>query len=142
VSCSIGPYLSTKVGFKVAFSGIGTRLLAKMGSDAAMYPAALNLLEGLRSVTCPVAPDLASMWGGLWTVMCPAAICGLRVTSVKKRLACLPIQHGSSILNTHTHVFKASDVRAIMGLQDVRVGGTVKTCKACRHAATLHHRPC
>jgi hypothetical protein len=41
------------------------------------------------------------------------------------------------MFSMHAHVYKALDVRAIMGLQDVQTGSIVNACKACRHAATV-----
>jgi hypothetical protein len=35
------------------------------------------------------------------------------------------------------HVFMVPDVRAMMGLQDVRAGYAVNAYKTCRHAATM-----
>jgi predicted secreted protein len=47
------------------------------------------------------------------------------------------MQLGTHVFNTRVHVSKASDIRAIMGLQDVRARNTVNAYKACRHAATV-----
>jgi phosphomannomutase len=38
---------------------------------------------------------------------------------------------------THALVFKTSDVRAIMGLQDVRADNAVNAGKACGQSATV-----
>jgi hypothetical protein len=51
------------------------------------------------------------------------------------------VQLGSYVPNARTHVSKAPDVRAIMGLQDVRVGNTVNACKMCRQAAIVPGDP-
>jgi hypothetical protein len=78
----------------------------------------------------------------------PAAPCGPRVSSIKKDLAVLPVQLGTHVPNAHTHVSKALDIRAIMGLQDVRTGSAAPAlwttrlaplqCQATRqHGATL-----
>jgi hypothetical protein len=37
----------------------------------------------------------------------------------------------------HTHVSKAPDARAIMGLQDVRVDSTINAYMTCGQAATV-----
>jgi hypothetical protein len=102
--------------------GSGRRLLAEVGSDAAM---------------CPTAPDTASLLGGLQAAMHPVVSCESRASSIKKSLASLPVQLGTHVLNSHMHVFMALDVKATMGLQDVRTGNTVNTYKACRQAATM-----
>jgi hypothetical protein len=47
------------------------------------------------------------------------------------------VQLGTHVPNTHMHVFKALDIRAIMGLQDVQVDNIVNACKACRQTATM-----
>jgi hypothetical protein len=39
--------------------------------------------------------------------------------------------------NAHTHVSEAPDVRAIMGLQDMRVGNAFNAYKTCRQVATV-----
>jgi hypothetical protein len=48
------------------------------------------------------------------------------------------------VLNARTQISKALDIRAIMGLQDVRAGSAVNVCKACRQTATVqrqHYSP-
>jgi hypothetical protein len=100
----------------------GPRLLAEVGSGTAM---------------CLTALDPASLRGGLRAAMRPAVPCGPRISSIKKSLASLPVQLGMHVSNTRTHVSKASDIRAIMGLQDVRVGNTVNACKAYGQTATV-----
>jgi hypothetical protein len=47
------------------------------------------------------------------------------------------MQLGTHVPNARTHVFKAPDIRAIMGLQDTWAGSADKACKACRHVATV-----
>jgi hypothetical protein len=47
------------------------------------------------------------------------------------------VQLGTYVPNARTHVFKAPDIRVIMGLQDMRAGNTVNAYKAYRHAATV-----
>jgi hypothetical protein len=69
--------------------------------------------------------------------MCPATPCEPGGSNIKKRLAGLPVQLGTHVPNVHMHVFKASDIRAIMGLQDVQSGNVVNACKACKHASTV-----
>jgi hypothetical protein len=68
---------------------------------------------------------------------CPVTPCGSRALSIKKSLAGLPVQLGTYVPNTHAHVFKVPDIRAIMCLQDVRADSVVNAYKACRHAATV-----
>jgi hypothetical protein len=62
---------------------------------------------------------------------------GPQTLNIKKSLAGLFLQQCPPILNLHAHVSKSSNVRVIMGLQDVRVGTTINTCKMCVHAATV-----
>jgi hypothetical protein len=47
---------------------------------------------------------------------CPAVSCGTRASNIKKNIACLGVQLGSHVYNTRTHVSKAPDVRALMGM--------------------------
>jgi hypothetical protein len=63
--------------------------------------------------------------------MRPTVLCGLRASSMKKSLAGQAVQLGSHIPSTHMHVSKALDVRAIMGLQDMRGGSVINACKMC-----------
>jgi hypothetical protein len=70
-------------------------------------------------------------------VMCPTVPCAPCTTNIKKSLADLPVQLGMHILSARAHVSKALDVRAIMGLQDVRAGSAVNACKVCGQAATV-----
>jgi hypothetical protein len=47
------------------------------------------------------------------------------------------MQLGTYVHNARTHIFKVPNIRAIMGLQDVRVGSTVNAYEACKHVATM-----
>jgi hypothetical protein len=118
-------------------NGSGARLLAKVGSDVVTCPKALDPLGGLRSTTCLVAPDPASLQGGLRAPAHPAPPCGSWASSTKKSLADLPVRQGSSIPNASAHVSKAPDVRAMMDLQDVRAGIAVSAYKTCGQTATV-----
>jgi hypothetical protein len=69
--------------------------------------------------------------------MYPAAPYGPLASSIKKSLAVLPVRLGTHVPNARTHISKAPDFRAIMGLQDVRTGSVVNACKACRQVATV-----
>jgi hypothetical protein len=101
----------------------GPRLLADVGSDAAMYP---------------MAPGPHPSVGvGSGATMCPMTSCGPQVLSIKKSLAGLPVKLGTLVPNARTNVSKKPDVRAIMGLQDVRACSVVIANKACGHAATM-----
>jgi hypothetical protein len=64
-------------------------------------------------------------------VMCPMTPWGPQVSSIKKSLAVLPVQLVTHVPNAHVHVSKALDIRAIIGLQDVRAGS----------ASTMNHSP-
>jgi hypothetical protein len=46
---------------------------------------------GFGIATCLVALDPASLLGRLWAVTHPVVPCGLRASSIKKRLAGLPV---------------------------------------------------
>jgi hypothetical protein len=94
----------------------GSRLLAEMNSGAVM---------------CPLASDLAArlMWA-------PALSRIPRVSSIKKSLADMSVQLDTHVPNTPMHVSKLLDTRVIMSLQDVRPGGAVNACKACRYSET------
>jgi hypothetical protein len=68
---------------------------------------------------------------------CPVAPCGPRASSIKKSLVVLLVQLGTHVPNARAHVSKSPNIRAIMGLQDVRAGSAANACKACRHVATM-----
>jgi hypothetical protein len=74
---------------------------------------------------------------GCSAVTCPAILCEPWASSIKKGLAGLLTQSGSPIPNAHTHISKTAGVMAIMGLQDVRADGAVKTYKTYREAAIV-----
>jgi hypothetical protein len=57
--------------------------------------------------------------GGSDDVTCPTIFCGPRVTSIKKNLADLTMLLGMRVLKVRAHVFKMSDGRVIMGMQNV-----------------------
>jgi hypothetical protein len=52
------------------------------------------------------------------------------------------MQLGSHVFKAHKHISKASDVRAIMSLQDVQVGWAFNAYKTCGHASIVQYRPC
>jgi hypothetical protein len=79
-------------------------------------------------------------WGGLWRYHASCSSLWAAGLSIKKGLAGLPMQLGSCIFKAHTHVPKAPDARAIMGLQDVRTGGIIITYKTCKQGATMQRR--
>jgi hypothetical protein len=145
-------------------SGSGSRLPDKKGSSAASCTMAPDPLGGLRCTMCPTAPDPASLikrvpvpphvpwlrthWEGsgaprvlrlriLQATTHRAVPCGPWATRIKKSLADLPMRQGPPVSKAHTHVSKASDVRAIISLQDVRTGSTVNACKMCGYVATI-----
>jgi hypothetical protein len=60
---------------------------------------------------------------------------GLRY--IKKGLATLGTQLGSRVLKARAHVPKAPNARAIMGQQDVQIGGIIIACKTCGQASTV-----
>jgi hypothetical protein len=49
----------------------------------------------------------------------------------------MPVQLDTHVPNERVLVSKSLDVRAIMGLQDVRVGSAVNACKSCGHVAIV-----
>jgi hypothetical protein len=61
---------------------------------------------------------------------------------MKKSIAGLSVQLGSCVSKARVHVSKVPDVRAIMGLQDVRADYVFNACKTYVHVATVQHRPC
>jgi hypothetical protein len=71
------------------------------------------------------------------TATCLAASYGPRALSIKKNLAFLPVQLGTYALNARAHVSKVPNVRAIMDLQDMRVGSVVNAYKAYKQTATV-----
>jgi hypothetical protein len=80
-------------------SGSETRLSDENGSDATTCTVALDILRGLRSATCHMTPDPASLLGGLWAATRHAVLCGPYASSIKKRLACLPMELVPYVLN-------------------------------------------
>jgi hypothetical protein len=113
-------------------SGSGAHLPTKEGSGVATCTVAPNPLGGLRSIVCPTTPDPASLQGGLWATTRPTALRGPQALSIKKILASLPVQQGSHVPNARVPVSNAPDIRAIMGLQDVRAGTPINAYKTCK----------
>jgi hypothetical protein len=74
---------------------------------------------------------------GSGAAMCPTGPYEPRVLSIKKILACLPVQLGTHVPNVRAHIFKTPYVRAIMCLQDVHAGSVVNTYKTYGHASTV-----
>jgi hypothetical protein len=74
---------------------------------------------------------------GFGDTTCPTGPYGSRASSIKKCLPGLPVQLGTHVPNTHTHIFRAPQVRVIMRLQDVQTDNVVNTCKVCRQASTV-----
>jgi hypothetical protein len=68
---------------------------------------------------------------------CPTTPCGPQASSIKKSLAVLPVKLGTHVPNACAHISKASDIRAIMRLQDVRAGSAVNACMVCRQVAIV-----
>jgi hypothetical protein len=112
--------------------------------------------EGSGATMCTVALDPASLQGrapappcvlrlqtlppsreGSDVVVHPVVPCGPHASSIKKSLVGMPVQLGSCVFKAHAHVFNTSDTRAIMGLQDMRAGGTFNAHMTCGQAATV-----
>jgi hypothetical protein len=47
------------------------------------------------------------------------------------------VQLGTHVPNVRAYAFKVPDIRAIIGLQDVRAGSVVNSCKACKQIVTV-----
>jgi hypothetical protein len=122
-------------------SNFRTHLPDRKGSNTTTCTVDPDPLGGLQCATCLAASDPTSLRGGLQTAMRPVVLCGPRASSIKKSLAGLPMQLGSHVLNTHAYVYKASNIRAIMGLQDVWEGSAITACKTCGQAATVQRWP-
>jgi hypothetical protein len=139
----------------------GSCLPAEVGSGAATCSAALEPASLVkRAPAPPCVPWVRTYWEGssAQCVMClrilppcgegfgPPRIlrppCGSRASSTKKSPAGLLVRQGSPIPNARAHIFMVLDVRAIMGLQDVRAGIAASACKTCRHAATVQRQRC
>jgi hypothetical protein len=97
---------------------------------------ALVPLRVLRLRTLPLCLEGSS------TITNPTVPCGLQASSIKKNLTGMSMQLGSRVFKTRMHVSKASGIKAIMGLQDVRAGCTFSACKTCGQAATVQRRSC
>jgi hypothetical protein len=72
-------------------SGSRTRLPNRKGSDVTTCTMDLDPLGGLQCAACPVAPDPASLWGGLWAATRPTTLCGLWDSSINKSLVGMPV---------------------------------------------------
>jgi hypothetical protein len=135
-------------------------LPAKVGSRAATCPVAPDpvSLPGWALVPrmCTVAPDPASLLGmapvipsALWlhtlppcregsdAAMRPAIPCGPWDSSIKEPSYHGPMWLGLRVYKACTHVSKVPDVRASIGLQDVRAGNAFNACKTYKHASTV-----
>jgi hypothetical protein len=112
--------------------GSEPHLPVEVGSGVATCPMALELASRLRwAPALPRVLWLRSSPPGLvgsGAVTCPRAPCEPWVSSIKKRLADLPMQLGTHISNARAHVSNAPHVRAVMRLQDVRAYNIVNTC--------------
>jgi hypothetical protein len=141
--CSTGPCLPSKVDFGAATCPVAldpTSLIGRTPAppcvpwirtppptrDGSGAPCVLQLhilppwRGGLRSATCPMAPDPASLPGGFrCRHRMPCGFLWTTDSSIKKRLAGLPVQLGTHVPNARASVSNASDVRAIMCMQDV-----------------------
>jgi hypothetical protein len=119
-------------------------LPAEVGSGAATCPVAPNpaSLQGSALVCkCPTASDPTSLQGRALehrvsydsgaTTACPMVFYGLRASSIKKSLACPPMQLGMHVPIARTPVSKAPDVSAIMGLQIMWACCIVNACRMC-----------
>jgi hypothetical protein len=71
------------------------------------------------------------------TTTCPTVFYGAWASGIKKSLACLLVQLGTHVPNARVPVSKVPDIRATMGLQDMRVGCAVNAHMTCRQAATM-----
>jgi hypothetical protein len=118
-------------------NGSKTHLPDRKSSDAAMCTVAPEPLGGLRCTACPAAPNPASLLGGLCAATRLAVHYGSWASNIKKSLTGLPMQQGSQILNARSHISKAPNVKAIMGLQDMWVCHAFNACKICEQAATM-----
>jgi hypothetical protein len=97
----------------------------------------LPALESSGGAAYPTAPDPASLLGRAPTLPCVLQLCGPHTSRIKKVLDGLPMRLDSRVSMACLQVSKACDIRAIMGLQDVRAGSAVNACKACRQVATM-----
>jgi hypothetical protein len=139
VSCSTGPCLPTKVG-----SGAATCTVAPDPASLivrASAPSRVSWLRtcgedsgALRVLRLRILPPYQE---GSGAVTCHTVSCGPHASNIKKSLACLPVQLNTHVFNTRTHIFKTSDIRAIMGLQDVWTCCTIKACKTCSYSSAL-----
>jgi hypothetical protein len=118
-------------------SGCKFHLLDRKGSDAAMCIMAPNLLGRLWCSVCPMAPDTATLPGGLQRCHASCVPYEPRASSIKKNLASLTVQLGSHVSKAHAHVAKTPDISAIMDLQDMRAGSAFNAYKKCGQAAIV-----
>jgi hypothetical protein len=64
-------------------------------------------------------------------------LCGPWASSIQKSLAGLPVQLGQHVPNARAHISKALDIKAIMGLQNVRACSAVNAYKTCKQMAIV-----
>jgi hypothetical protein len=69
--------------------------------------------------------------------MRPAIPCGPWDSSIKEPSYHGPMWLGLRVYKACTHVSKVPDVRASIGLQDVRAGNAFNACKTYKHASTV-----
>jgi hypothetical protein len=127
MSCGSGPCLPAIEGSGAAHVSRGSR---------PRLPA--SKCSGV--IMCTMALDPAILLG-----RAPMLPCALRLrtlpprwevsgASIKKNLSGLLMQLGPHVSKACVHVSKMPNVRAIMGMQDVRKGSAFNACKTCGHA--------
>jgi hypothetical protein len=124
VSSVSRPHLPAREG-----SGATTCIMAL--DPTSLLRRALEPPYGLRLRTLPPCRE------GFGTATHPTVPYGSLASSIKKNLPGLPKQLGSHVSKAHTHVSETLDVRAIMGLQDMRASDAFSAYKTCGQTVTL-----
>jgi hypothetical protein len=126
VPCGSGPYLPTEVGSSAATCHTApdpASLLTRAPVHLCVPPLQTMppCLGGLQCyhMSRGSGPRLPTQQGSD-TATCPTTIRGPHALRIKKGLANLPMQLGSYVSKACAHVSNTPDIRAIMGLQDVR----------------------
>jgi hypothetical protein len=147
VPYSTGLYLSVEVSFSADTYSVAPDLTYQLRwtlvlSHVLRLQTSLPYWDGLRCYRMSYNSEPRLPAGeGSNAVTRHAVPCAPHASSIKKSLADLPVQLATCVSKAHMHIFKAPDARAIMSLQDVRIGGALNVCKMCGHTATMQCRP-
>jgi hypothetical protein len=98
-----------------------SHLLVEVSSDAAAYPTVLNPTSSTGELR-----------------RCHVSYCFLWIVDLKykEKSSCLAYAARLDVSKAHTHIFKTTDLSAIMSLQDVLTDSVFNICKTCGQVTT------